>query len=329
MPIDPALVSFLPFPSLPEDIDFPAWRALEEANGEALVSQIAEPGPDVAEHRIETIPVDGGTIELAIFRPVSDGVLPLHMYVHGGGWVAGSGLSLSTAIIGRERAVGAQCVVITVNYRKAPEHQFPIPLQDCQAALEWAIQHAEQLGIDTNTITLGGGSAGANLAAALTLKLRDEHGPAIALQLLEVPALDLTGSLPSHSDPELGTKYALHRQDVDRLIPLYLGEDGDPTHPYASPLLADTLAGLPPAYIMSAEFDLLRDDGQAYADKLNEAAVPAQFALQHGHIHPSPAFTKVLPAARAWREEALKVLRAAHAGTLRLPLHSEAAGETR
>ncbi|MGQ4383758.1 alpha/beta hydrolase [Streptomyces sp. SAS_270] len=328
MPVDPVLLPFLPVAPMPDDIDFPAFRAQDAAGGDALINQVAEPGPDVAERRVETIPVGGGTIELGIFRPVADETLPLHMYVHGGGWVGGSGLSLSTEIIARERAVGAHCVVITVNYRKAPEHPFPVPLQDCQAALEWAIEHAEQLGIDTNMITLGGGSAGANLVAALCLKLRDENGPAIALQLLEVPPVDLTMSLPSYSDPDLGTKYALHRQDVERVARYYLGEDGDPTHPYASPLLADNLAGLPPAYIMPAEFDLLRDNGPAYADALNKAGVPAQSSLQLGHVHPSSTFTKIMAGARAWREEVLDVLRATHAGTLSLPLHSSSADES-
>ncbi|MDX2939551.1 alpha/beta hydrolase [Streptomyces ipomoeae] len=329
MPVDPVLLPFLPIAPLPEDIDFPAFRAEEAAGDSALVNQVAEPGPDVAEHRVETIPVEGGTIEVAVFRPVADETLPLHMYVHGGGWVAGSGLSASTEIFARERAVGAHCVVIAVNYRKAPEHPFPIPLQDCQAALEWAIQHADELGIDTNMITLGGGSAGANLVAGLCLKLRDEQGPAIALQLLEVPPVDLTMSLPSYSDPDLGSKYALHRESVERVVRYYLGEDGDPTHPYASPLLADNHAGLPPAYLMPAEFDLLRDDGQAYADKLNKAGVPALSSLQRGHVHPSSAFTKIMPGARAWREEVLEVLRATHAGTLSLPLHAEAVGDAR
>jgi acetyl esterase len=318
MPVDPILAPFLPGPPMPENIDFPTWRAEEEAGSQALIDLVAEPGPEVAGRQVVDIPVTGGSIELAIYRPEPSTTLPVHLYFHGGGWVAGSALSPATEIVARERAVGARCVVVAVNYRKAPEHQAPIPLLDCQAALNWVVEHATELGVDPTVITVGGGSAGANLAAALMLKVRDEHGPQVALQLLEVPAVDLTMSLPSHSDPELGSKYMLHRPDVERLVPLYLGQGGNPRDPYASPLLAPDLSGLPPAYIMSSEFDLLRDDGRAYADRLRDAGVPVAFSLQRGHIHPSSAFTKILPSARAWREEAMAVLRAAHTGTLEL-----------
>jgi len=314
MPIDPILTAFVPTPPLPAEIDFPAWRAQSEADADGLVTIVAEGGPDVAEKRIVDIPVDGGTIALAIYRPTLDQVLPAHLYFHGGGWVAGTGLSAYTDIIGRERAVGAHCVAITVDYRKAPEHHHPIPLNDCQAALLWVVANAAEIGVDPARITVGGGSAGANLAAALCLKNRDEDGPRLAFQLLEAPAVDLTMSLPSHSDPELGANYALHRPDVERLVAYYLGEDGDPSDPYASPLHADSHAGLPPAYLMAAEFDLLRDDGAAYAEKLRNADVRATSSLQYGHIHPSSGFTKIMPAARAWRDEAIAVLRAVHAG---------------
>lgn len=316
MALDPILTDIVPTPPLPAEIDFPAWRAQDEANADAFVAQVAETGPDVADKRIVHIPVDGGIIALAIYRPTLEEVLPAHLYFHGGGWVAGTGLSPFTDIIGRERAVGARCVAITVDYRKAPEHQHPVPLNDCQAALLWVIEHAEEVGVDPSRITVGGGSAGANLAAALCLKNRDENGPAIAFQLLEVPALDLTLSLPSHSDPDLGANYALHRPDVERLVTYYLGKHGNPLTPYASPLHADNHAGLPPAHLMSSEFDLLRDDSAAYADKLNDAGVPATSSLQLGHIHPSSGFTKIMPAARAWREEVIAVLLAVHSGNL-------------
>lgn len=316
MPVDPVLTPFLPFPSMPADLDVAAWRAQEEATGPALIEQVAEAGPAVAERRVVEVPVTDGSIELAVYRPDVSGRLPVHLYFHGGGWVAGSGLSPATEVIARERAVGATCVSVSVNYRKAPEHPFPVALHDCQAALEWVFDHADELGVDPDVITLGGGSAGGNLAAALALKLRDENGPAIALQLLEVPALDLTMKLPSHSDPELRTRYALNGSDVERLVPMYLGADGDSRDPYASPLHASDLAGLPPAYIMSAEFDLLCDDGAAYAEKLQNSGVPARFSLQAGHVHVSSAFTKIMPGARAWRDEALDVLRQANNGTL-------------
>jgi acetyl esterase len=134
----------------------------------------------------------------------------------------------------------------------------------------------------------------------------------MALQLLEVPALDLTLSLPSHET--YGSGYGLDLAVARRLGPLYLDDPGQAASPYVSPLLAPDLSGLPPAYVMSAEYDMLRDDGERYVERLREAGVPATFSLQPGHVHFSAALTKVMPSARAWRDEAIGVLRAVHRG---------------
>ena len=234
----------------------------------------------------------------------------MHLFLHGGGWVAGSAHDSYIDILSRERAVGASCVVVAVDYRKAPEHTFPTGLEDTQAALEWVVAHADELGARPDLVTIGGQSAGANLAAALAVKLRDEDGFQLALQLLEAPALDLTLSLPSHET--YGTGYGLHLADVRRLVPLYLTDPDEATNPYASPLLAPDLSGLPPAHVMSAEFDMLRDDGERYVQRLHAAGVPATFSLQRGHVHFSAALTKPMAAARAWRDEAVSVLAGAH-----------------
>lgn len=311
MPVDPALLPFLPIPPIPDDVDFAVLRSQEEATLPALMDLAVEPGPDVARRDVVVVPVVGGSIELAIYRPVLDEILPAHLYIHGGGWIGGSALSPIVEVTARERAIGARCVVVAVNYRKAPEHPFPIPLLDCQAALEWIVAHAQDYGIDDRSISVGGHSAGANLAAALTLKARDDGGPSICFQLLEVPALDFTLSLPSHRNVDLGTLYALHRSSVEVIRRAYLASPIEATDPYASPLLAANHAGLPPAHIMSAEFDLLRDDGIAYAQKLQKAGVPVTYSLQVGHVHHSSAFTKMMHIARLWREESLDALRQA------------------
>lgn len=309
MPVDPFLEPLIanlpPFPDHVDDWD--AFRAQEQAGADTLVDELTEPGPHVKECRTVTIAVDGGTIDLVIYTPVGDGRHPAHLYLHGGGWVSGTIHSPFIDITCRERAAGAGCVVIAVNYRKAPEHKFPVGLHDCHAALIWAVEHADELGIQPGRITIGGGSAGANLAAALALKARDEGGPAIAFQLLEVPALDLTGSLPSHHTH--GTGYGLEQKAIKSLVDLYLRSPDQVTNPYASPLLAPDLTKLPPAHIMSAEYDPLRDDGQQYAERLNDAGVPATFTLGQGHIHISPAFTKVMASARTWRDEAIAALK--------------------
>jgi acetyl esterase len=308
MPLDPFLAPLLAnLPPLPDHIDdFDAFRAQETAGADALVDQLMEPGPDVASEQTISIPVEGGVIDLVVFQPFSGGPHPVHLYIHGGGWISGTAHSRATANTCRERAIGADCTVIAIEYRKAPEHRFPTALNDCFAALTWVANHGDQLGIRPELITVGGGSAGANLAAALTLKSRDEGGPAIAFQLLEVPALDLT--LASPSLQENGTGYDLTLDAIRELAALYLPSSDDATNPYASPLLAPDLSGLPPAYIMSSEFDPLRDDGARYAEALTAAGVPAQFSLQLGHIHASSAFTKVMQSARDWRDEALTVL---------------------
>ena len=315
MPLDPFLAPLMPMPALPETIDdFPAWRAEAAAGAGALIQQLVEPAPDGVDIVEVTLPVDGGTIALKVYRPHGvTGLLPAHLYIHGGGWVAGDISDQFIDITCAERAAGAQCVTVAVNYRKAPEHPFPTGLNDCDAALRWMVDEASTLGIDPERIAVGGGSAGGNLAAALCLKTRDENGPSILFQLLEVPALDLTLSLPSHTDPELGTGYALHTVDTVRMIDWYL-QGQDRSDPFVSPLLASDLSGLPPAHLMAAEYDILRDDAAAYAARLNEAGVAATATLQPGHVHGSSAFTKVMPSARAWRDEAIQALADAFAG---------------
>lgn len=314
MPLDPFLVPLmeaLPATDYSAIQDYPAFRRQTSEMVDALAAQLIEPGPAVGDVSDVVLPVDGGFIDLRVYRPAGNGPFPAHLYIHGGGWLVGDVHNVAVDAFCRERAVGASCVVVSVNYRKAPEHPFPTGLQDCYAALTWISDHAEELQVRSDLITVGGGSAGGNLAAGLTLKVRDEGGPAIAFQLLEVPALDLTLSLPSHQT--YGTGYALNLADVQEMLRLYLPDAAAATNPYASPLHADELAGLPPAHIMSAEFDMLRDDGSLYAERLQQAGVPATFALHAGHVHPSVGFTKVMESARVWREEVLDTLRRVHA----------------
>jgi acetyl esterase len=320
MPVDPflePLLSSLPPTNLQAIDDFGAYRTQLRQQNDALAQQLCEPGPEVEECRDVALAVHGGTIGLRIYRPAGPGPFPAHLYLHGGGWVVGDVQHDLVDIQGRERAAGASCVVVAVDYRKAPEHRFPTGLGDCYAALTWLHEHADEIGVRRDLITVGGHSAGGNLSAALALKVRDEGGPSIALQLLEVPALDLTLSLPSHET--YGCGYGLDLADVKTLVELYLRSPEDAADPYASPLLAPDLSGLPPAHIMSAEYDMLRDDGERYAERLRQAGVPVTFSLQAGHVHGSSAFTNVMASARAWRDEVLTVLRREHqrAGVIR------------
>ena len=316
MPLDPFLIPLAgaaaanPFPDPVEDWD--GLRANEVATVNMLVNEFAEPGPAVKEKRTVTVPVTDGEIDLNIFWPFTDGPHPVHFYFHGGGWVAGSIHTDIVDITCQERAIGADCIVVTVEYRKAPQHPFPTAVNDVHEALLWVTEHADELGIRADAITVGGGSAGANLAAALTLKVRNEGGPPIIFQLLEVPALDLA-TKESESRTRNAFGYGLDERTISILGPLYLSNPAvDARNPYASPLLASDLSNLPPAHIMSSEFDPLADDGKRYAKRLNDAGVPAQFYLGLGHIHGSSAYTKTMESARVWRNQALDVLRNAN-----------------
>lgn len=314
MPLDPFLVPLLAhLPPFPDHIDdFGAWREADNAAADALVHRIAEPGPQVAAVTDAMIAVDGGEIKARMYRPFGEGPHPGHLYLHGGGWIGGTIDAEVIDIIARERCVGAQCVVVTADYRKAPEHPYPTGLNDSYAALLWLAEHAEGYGIRRDLITVGGGSAGANLAAALTIKVREQGGPAIAFQLLEVPALDLT--LQSSSCTDYASGYGLTYGTLSRVVEYYLPDGESARHQYASPLLAPDVSDLPPAYIMSAEYDPVRGDGERYTQRLQTAGVHATFSLQAGQIHISPALTKVMPAARAWRDEAIGALNEAHSG---------------
>jgi acetyl esterase len=207
---------------------------------------------------------------------------------------------------------GANCVVASVDYRMAPENAYPTPAEDCYAALLWLVDHADELGVDPDRIGVSGESAGANLAAVVCLMARDRSGPPIRHQWLDVPAVDLTMSQPSVQSVPDG-----HLLDLDTILEFrecYLVDLDRMTEPYASPLLDADLSGLPPAWIMSCEFDKLRDDGVAYAAALEEAGVPVESQVLAGHVHPSFAFTRLIPSARAYERQAIAALaRALHA----------------
>ena len=311
MPVDPFLEPLLAhLPELPETTDYAALRAEANQKGDLLFAAMGEPGPAVRERQAFTVPVCGGSVDVYVYQPGEPGPHPAHLFLHGGGWNMGTIHGAFVDAACRERCIGARCVVVSVDYRKAPEHPYPTGLHDCHAALGWLIEHAGELGVNPDQITIGGQSAGANLAAALTLKLRNEGGPHLAFQLLEVPALDLT--LTTSSSPELNQGYGLTKASLELCRRDYLTTPDQAQEPYVSPLLAPDLSGLPPAHVMIAEYDPLRDDGAAYAERLTQAGVPVTLTLGTGHIHGSPAFTRTMASARAWRGEVLTVLHRAH-----------------
>ncbi len=273
--------------------------------GKRLVMR-AEPAPARVHHR--TVPVDGGRILVRLYHPHGTGPFPLFVFLHGGGWCLGTldeRDDRCAAIV-----AGAGCVVASVDYRMAPENQYPTPPEDCYAALCWLVDHAEEFGVDPARVAIGGESAGANLAAVACLMARDRGGPALCHQWLDVPGVDLTCSQSGFRDVDDG--YLLDRAVIDDFLEHYLPSPEVVREPYCSPLFGD-LHDLPPAWIMSAEYDKLRGDAEAYADALRAAGVPATHVRLDGGIHAGFAFTRVWPRARTYQAEAIAALAAAFA----------------
>ena len=228
------------------------------------------------------IPGPGGEIPIRVYWPSEDGPLPALVFYHGGGWVIGD-LDTSDSLC-RMISKRASAVVVSVDYRLAPEHPFPAAVDDAYAALEWVARSGDRLHVDASRLAVGGGSAGGNLTAAVALMARDRGGPEIAYQVMIYPAtnlLDLT--TPSHRDFADG--YGLTREHVEFFRDSYLPEIADRKNPYASPLLAESLQGLPPAIVITAGFDVLRDEGIAYAGRLEAAGVPAVTVHYPSMIH--------------------------------------------
>ncbi|MGN6692779.1 MAG: alpha/beta hydrolase [Aquihabitans sp.] len=291
----------------PEGASMAERRASSAAMARKGGFLVMRKGPFIARQEDLVVPVDGGRITVRLYVPFGSRRPPLHVFLHGGGWCLGTLDERDPRC--RTIASGASCAVASVDYRLAPENAFPTAPEDCYAALLWLVDHAKELGLDASRISVSGESAGANLAAVLCLMARDRSGPAIRHQWLDVPAVDLTMSQPSvHSVPDG------HLLDMDAILEFrecYLGDLDRVTDPYASPLLASDLSGLPPAWIMSCEFDKLRDDGIAYAAALKEAGVPVQSQVLAGHVHPSFAFTRLIPSAAAYEREAIAALASA------------------
>ncbi|MCZ2147400.1 MAG: alpha/beta hydrolase [Bryobacterales bacterium] len=235
--------------------------------------------------RVEDIRIRGPEAEIPVrvYTPESLAPRPGLVFFHGGGWVLCGLETHDVACRAIARRAGA--VVVSVDYRLAPEHRFPAAVNDCYAALEWTAANAGPLDIDGRRISVGGDSAGGNLAAAVALKSRDERGPAIAGQAMVYPVTNLA-SFDTPSYEEFADGYQLTRASMEWFRNHYLQRPEDGLHPYASPLLAPDLEGLPPALVLTAECDPLRDEGEAFAGRLEKAGVAVTRARYEGMIHP-------------------------------------------
>lgn len=280
-----------------------------------------EPACISADHRV---PVgDGVEITVRAYRPSAQAPLPAHVELHGGGWWLGSIDEHVNEAICRYRCLHAHCVVFAVEYRLAPEHPFPAAVNDVYATLTWITSHATELGIDPGRLSVGGTSAGANLAAAATILARDCAGPQLVFQLLEVPALDLTGeTMRAALATEELAPLARHIGEFETPLRHYFRDSADALRPLASPVFADDLSGLPPAEVMTAEYDPLRDEGERYAERLAQAGVPVTVTRCAGAIHGTSFLTRVWPPAQDWQRDAAAAIRRSHErapGVGRLP----------
>jgi acetyl esterase len=270
----------------------------------------AEPVATVTDYPVR---VEGGEIVVRAYRPSGQAPLPAHVELHGGGWWLGSIDEYVNEAICSFRCAHAHCVIFAVEYRLAPEHPFPMAIDDVYAALRWIADHAPELGIDADAISIGGSSAGGNLAAAVTLRARDTAGPRLVFQLLEVPALDLTGdSMRAAIASEELAPIAHQLSEFETPLQRYFRDPADALLPLASPVFAEDLSGLPPAHIMTAEFDPLRDEGELYARLLTQAGVQATVTRHTGAIHGTSYLTRVWEPAREWQREAATRIRQAH-----------------
>jgi acetyl esterase/lipase len=244
-------------------------------------SKQAPPGPQVGQIIERPIPGQMGDIPLRIYIPERSGALPVLMYFHQGGWLLGN-LDTDDAVC-RILANLGQCIVVSVNYRHAPEHKFPAAPEDAYAATCWVAQHAHEFDGDATRLAVAGTSSGGNLAAVVTLMARAAQYPRLCYQLLRVPVTN--HAFDTRSYREFGEDYGLERATGQWFWKQYLEQAQDGDHPYASPLRAADLRGLPPALIMTAGCDPLHDEGQAYAQRLIDAGVPVTYRSYAGMIH--------------------------------------------
>jgi acetyl esterase len=308
MPLDPAAVGLL---EQLEAAGLPPLNEMSPADAREAAAGFAELGGEgeaVAAVENRTVPGPHGTVPVRVYTPeAGEGPRPCLVYIHGGGWVIGD--PDMTDAICRAVANRAECVVVSVDYRLSPEHKFPIALDDCYAAVTWVAENAASLGVDPGRLAVGGDSAGGNLSAAVALRARDEGGPALRLQLLVYPVTDRNFDTISYK--ENGDDYFLTRDMMVWFWDHYLTSDADGDNPLASPLRAPDLSGLPPARILTAEFDPLRDEGEAYAARLTEAGVPVTHTRFDGQIHGFWTMMAVFGAATTAADEAGAALRAA------------------
>ncbi len=258
----------------------PGWETMSPAEARDTFLKFGElfgPREDVADVADRTV---ANSVRVRVYSPDGNGPFPVVMYFHGGGWVIGD-LETHDPLC-RRLCNRSGCAVVAVDYRRAPEHKYPAALHDCFNATKYVAEHAAEFNADPRRIAVAGDSAGGNLAAAVTLKARDEQGPPIRYQLLIYPITDRDFETESYR--QFAEGFGLTRAAMKWFWQCYLARESDGRQPLASPLSAD-LSGLPGACVVTAEYDVLRDEGRAYAEKLSDAGVDARHMHCEGVIH--------------------------------------------
>ncbi len=304
MPLDPQARMLLDQLEALGSVPMSQQTAADARASFAMLAAVAGQADAPVPTEDRTLPGPAGEIPVRVYRPPADEALPVVVYFHGGGWVIGDIATHDTTC--QRLAAGVPAVVVSVDYRLAPEHCFPAAVDDCDAATAWVSAHAAELGGDASRLAVAGDSAGGNLAAVIARRARDSGGPPIAFQLLVYPATDLTRSLPSHT--ENGEGYLLDNDAMTWFVGHYL-VDADARHRDASPLFVDDLAGLPPALVVTAEFDPLRDEGEAYADRLRDAGVVVTTSRYDGMIHGFYGLDSIFDASKRATAETVAALR--------------------
>ncbi len=307
MPLDPQLQKMR---DQRERDNIPPLYTMSLADGRAadLASIRAGGGEPEPVHEVTELKIPGpdGELPLRVYRPLAERPLPVLLYFFGGGWVLGA---IDTADgVARSLANSSGAVVAVVGYRLAPEHPFPAAIDDCYATVRWVAGHAAEIGVDATRLAVGGDSAGGNLAAAVALRVRDGGDLVLAGQLLVYPNTDQLAddeSMRAFDDP-----FMFNRHSVAWYREHYLADPGDAASPLASPLRAESLAGLPPALVITAEYDPLRDQGEAYARRLAQDGVQVELSRYPGMAHGFFTMIGTVDASRAAITQAASQLRA-------------------
>lgn len=303
--LDPQLAAVV------EDVEregLPQWHAMSVESARRIEDEVFSGGasPPVDAVRDFAILGPGGDLPVRVYRPdVDEDGAPVLVYYHGGGWTLGTLDSIDGVC--RRLARRAGCVVVSVDYRLAPDHPFPAAVDDAFAAVEWVAEHAATVGGDPDCVAVGGTSAGGNLAAATALRAREAGGPALRAQVLLYPMLDRDFERSSYEENADGP--LLSRADVEWFWDLYLRSPVDGYNPFAAPLRALDLSGLPPTVVVTAGHDPLRDEGVAYAERLEADGVDVVHDHRPGMAHGFLSLTESVDKADAALDDVTAALR--------------------